>query len=710
MRVRSRAARRGWHGCGVVALGLWLGQSLAAAREPGVEELRLPRIAFRGPSTLVLGREKVVLSSDRDLARLLVRLEALVESAARQSSELQRQRAQLLVRKDPRDMTVRELRLLHQHPAGALTRKDQRALAEMARLARRAPTMPGTAEREKLLRQLVEVALAVRNNHRSPAPEYLDFLQVPFLLADYLHNPVGKGRKPAANLPCAALEDCQRGAGQTSGAARCLGGRARFSTGFPAARPAPAWRGRSARPPSATAGQPGSKPQPGGTGGTPVPASSYWRQPLAIADQDLYAGFGRTNLPRLEDRVWHYTAPKRSGWNPGFTLTSGDATIKVKFGEAHSEPFTSRIFHALGYHVDATDFAPWVKVKYDRRLLREFNLRREVSMQAGLGFVPLARFGLQRYWDPFDFIHHAVFKDGRTVCGARLKSLLLKQPTRPRAVDFPDNFRREVEEQLDYLVTTKANVQIGGEDARNLGPWEFGGLGREHLRELRGAGLLAAWLAWWDARFENTRLRLTPTPEGARLVHVFSDLGGGLGRANGAFRHSSETPNDLGWTFTRRRADSPGARGREEQARGVVHCAVRSRRSFQIVGYQPVEDTPAFKEMTLDDARWMGRLIGQLTEQQIVAALIASGFEAAEVRLYTEKLVSRRDQMIRDLGLADEIGLLRSNGVNRRFSYDPSLDGPVTLGWGDGREIHARTGNLIVQEGRITARQTPPGR
>jgi hypothetical protein len=70
--------------------------------------------------------------------------------------------------------------------------------------------------------------------------------------------------------------------------------------------------------------------------------------------------------------------------------------------------------------------------------------------------------------------------------------------------------------------------------------------------------------------------------------------------------------------------------------------------------------------MTLDDARWMGRWIGQLSEEQIRQALAAAGFGAARVRVYTDKLISRRDQMIRDLGLVDEIGLLRPGKVARR--------------------------------------------
>jgi len=52
--------------------------------------------------------------------------------------------------------------------------------------------------------------------------------------------------------------------------------------------------------------------------------------------------------------------------------------------------------------------------------------------------------------------------------------------------------------------------------------------------------------------------------------------------------------------------------------------------------------------MTVEDARWMARLIGQLTENQILEALMAAGYSSEEIMLFKEKFVSRRDQMMMD--------------------------------------------------------------
>jgi hypothetical protein len=123
------------------------------------------------------------------------------------------------------------------------------------------------------------------------------------------------------------------------------------------------------------------------------------------------------------------------------------------------------------------------------------------------------------------------------------------------------------------------------------------------------------------------------------------------------------------------------------------------------VSYQPVFSNDAFRDMTVDDARWMARLIAQLTETQIQQALIAAGYTSAEVRLYTEKLVSRRDRMIEDLGLAKEIPLLRPHGIAHVFDYDPRKDGPIEARAADGSPLHPlESRDLVIRGGRVAPR------
>jgi hypothetical protein len=432
---------------------------------------------------------------------------------------------------------------------------------------------------------------------------------------------------------------------------------------------------------------------PGSTGDEgridPSP-STFWTRPESIAQEDLYVGFGREKLPQLTDLMFEYSAPKISaGTHAGFDVEWEGQRLKIKFGEESSEPLTARIFYALGYHADPTDYASRIKVRYDRRILREFHLRKPVTMRVAPLGISVWSIQLQRHFDPFRFIATAVFKDGHEISGAALKQLLFRNPNRSHPEDSPENFRPDVEATLDYLVTVPVNVQPRDGPTESLGSWDFGQLGHENLRELRGAGLLAAWLSWFDSRPENTKLRVLRDGDEVVLQHFFTDLGGGFGAEASWISPKGEDPQRFNWSFTQ-----------PEIFRGRG----RMTTPFRIEHFKPVVPTAAFAEMTEDDARWMARLIGQLTENQIRATLVASGYDNATARLYFEKLVSRRDQMIRNLKLESEIALFRPSGQDHGFSYDPAIDGAFEARLSNGSIVSARTSSAIISHGKLSRR------
>jgi hypothetical protein len=78
----------------------------------------------------------------------------------------------------------------------------------------------------------------------------------------------------------------------------------------------------------------------------------------------------------------------------------------------------------------------------------------------------------------------------------------------------------------------------------------------------------------------------------------------------------------------------------------------RMTKPFRVIEFQPLEPNVAFEAMTLEDARWMARLIAQLTEKQIREALRVSGFNAEAVNVLSEKLLNRRSRMLHDLQLS----------------------------------------------------------
>ena len=505
---------------------------------------------------------------------------------------------------------------------------ERRGLRELQRRTRGLLEGSQLATESELQNQLLETAAAVNNLERPPIPRRVDFFETPFVFLKRFSRPVGQGNAAAANLQPGDSTDLSL-----------------------------------------------LDPQP----------SSFWTKVRNISGQDLYHGFGRTNFLLPAGSVCTYAGPKESfGRNPGFEVECNGTELKLKFAEVSSEPFAARIFDALGYHTDPTDYAPQVRVRYSRRILLEFNRRKPLTTHfTFLGFVPLFTLQLQERYDPFSYFTAVVLTNGTRWTSAEFKRQLFRDPRLPHPEAWDANFRPEVEAAVDYLQTVAANVQrkLG----KSIGPWDFGQLDHASRREVRGVGLLAGWLGWFDTRFDNTRLRLVERKGQPELEHFFSDLGGVLGETTGLLYARGELPNTFPWSFTR----PPLWQGPHRLARPL-----------RLTGYKPIAPTSAFAAMTLDDARWMGRLIRQLTVEQLEQALVASGFDSAQARLYLAKLLNRRARMLLDLGLAHQTGADPGALTERHFNYDPTRDGAVRVRMGCG-SIEAPVGTNQIINGSL---------
>lgn len=527
---------------------------------------------------------------------------------------------------------------------------DRDALAGMKTRAVRAMASEGSTC--EALVEIAEISDSLELGAKPPLRRRIDLFEVPFYYYDLMHNPVAVGDGPAANL---------------------------------------------ASNPSASADPSLVDPDP----------STFWSRPADIASRDLYEAFGP--ILRLGSEPCAYDEPKTSyGTTPGFTMKCGDRGIKVKFGFKESskrdtEVAVTRLYGALGYHVEPSDYAPEIRIRYDRRILLEFNSRKDLSITiTAIGFIPVGRIKIQRVEDPFHYIRSAVMKDGTILSAEDLarrlirRDILERSPRAARKVPrgtHSSHYRDEAiafERELDALVMVEGNIQLRDTGGRNIGPWDWNRLDHSRRRELRGAALLSAWTNYFDVRWDNNRLKFVDGEDGTALRHFISDLGGSLGRAENFKVDSQGLVNDFPWTFT----EGP-----------VVDSKGHEKRPFRIVQYQPYFETETFRAMTVDDARWMARLIAQLTENQLVQALIATGYTSAEVRLYAEKLISRRDKMIEDLGLTGEIPLLRPNGIVRTLDYDPRKDGPLLARGAGGAELRPiESRDLIVRAGRVEPR------
>jgi hypothetical protein len=423
-----------------------------------------------------------------------------------------------------------------------------------------------------------------------------------------------------------------------------------------------------------------------------VPApSSFWSDPGPVTSKDLYRGFGRAAVPSYDDVVCRYLEPK-TGWgaHPGFDVRCGGDDLKFKLGdEVYGGPFNTRIFDALGYHTTPIDHIDAMKLAYDRRVFTQFHSRRPLTMRAKVLFVPVMTRTVTDAESPFELIESAVMKDGRTLTAAQLESALLggARPTRdePRPYTVESHYDPAVESQVAYLVWKRGTLGHEPDTLRHIGPWNYDQLDHADRPEVRAAFVLSAWLDQYNMRWENTRLSYVEEDGVRHLRHVFSDVGSGLGLAQSLTKSANSDVEKMLWEVTERRGD------------GTVRFA----------DFAPNVSNDAFRRLTWDDARWMLRRIGALSERQVLEGLLATGMSAAEVRLALEKLLSKRRKMIADFGLSPEFPELAARRIDRGLDFDPRDPAQlrtVTLVLADGTSVSPKTGDLVVKAGHLVHR------
>lgn len=376
------------------------------------------------------------------------------------------------------------------------------------------------------------------------------------------------------------------------------------------------------------------------------PDSSFWKNPGPIPQREARIGFGREKPFAFEGQCSYLDPKSGYGIHGGFSIDCGGRKWKIKFGnETHSEPFNSRMVWLLGFNAVPVDYAKGLKVKYDRRVFSEYNTRKELTMKvvSALGFT-YRKIELQRELDPFvEAVAEAVLKDGTRVPASRLKTLLVANPA-PEKLKIASNYKTSFEKKIDYLVLQEGNVETDLEELKNLGPWDWNGLDHAKRREFRAFGILAAWLNMFDIRLDNNRLRRFKDKDGRKhLQHYVSDLGSGLGRARNFIRYENSDLRGFPNTFIDRQYDEDG-RWRKDIP-------------YIISNYTPIQSNDAFDRADNNDIRWMARLIGAITLQQMEDALSASGFNEQEVQAFLQKLSRRRDNLIKVVGLEHEIPL-----------------------------------------------------
>jgi hypothetical protein len=149
-----------------------------------------------------------------------------------------------------------------------------------------------------------------------------------------------------------------------------------------------------------------------------------------------------------------------------------------------------------------------------------------------------------------------------------------------------------------------------------------------NTKELQGLIILMALLNNWDIKDTNNKILYVQNEQGEnQLRYIISDLGATFGKTGNL---------PIFWRITRSR-NKP-----EDFAKTRFIDEVKGDNVFFNYGGKAQD---LFDDIRVDEARWIGSLLGRLSDQQISDAFRAANYTPEEIQILTEAVRSRIDEL-----------------------------------------------------------------
>ena len=346
-----------------------------------------------------------------------------------------------------------------------------------------------------------------------------------------------------------------------------------------------------------------------------VPDSSWFTNRIgtrALTLDEIKRGPDQSTGPT--GGTWKVLLGEATGSTPGFRIRDSEGQLYfVKVDQpknpemvSGAEVISTKIFHALGYHVPEN-----YVVTFTRDML-------DISGAQ----ITIAE-GRRRAMEPRDL----------------------------------DNLLSKAARNSDGSYRVVASRAIAG---TILGPFRYYGtvpddpndiIPHEHRRELRGMRVFAAWVNHMDSRGINSLDTLIEVDAGKRVRHYLLDFGSTLGSASNSaksrrsgnsylwdFADSMRTMGTFGlyiprWAFVDFPSDLPAV-GRFEA------------KYFKPEAWVPHYENPAFENARPDDTFWAARRVMAFSDAAIRAAVETARYSDARATDYiTQVLIERRDKI-----------------------------------------------------------------
>jgi len=168
------------------------------------------------------------------------------------------------------------------------------------------------------------------------------------------------------------------------------------------------------------------------------------------------------------------------------------------------------------------------------------------------------------------------------------------------------------------------------ESIERAGEWKWKRNPFVGTRELQGLIVMMGFLNNWDIKDSNN------------VIMYVAEGGGGAGESRYAISDLGATLGKTGrlpffWRITRSR-NNP-----QDYAKASFIDKVKGNRvAFRYQG----KNRGLFKNIVLEDAKWLGGLLSKLTDRQIEDAFRAANYSPSEVRILTEAVRRRINELV----------------------------------------------------------------
>jgi len=184
------------------------------------------------------------------------------------------------------------------------------------------------------------------------------------------------------------------------------------------------------------------------------------------------------------------------------------------------------------------------------------------------------------------------------------------------------------------------NVRLKREEVKKLGTWEWRSSPFANTRELNGLRVVMALINNWDLKDENNAVY----HEGNEYVYEVSDLGASFGSASRTWPKSASKGDITSYEkskFLGKVTDNSVSF--RTPARPSFIYIVNPKEYFQRMHLEWIG-----RDVPRADARWMGRLLGRLSPNQIRDAFRAAGYPPSQVEAFAS-ILERRIELLTDL-------------------------------------------------------------